>query len=1248
MKYFAFGLLSRLSFLVVVILLLPGVLVAGSGDIDGSGSINQADVVLLENHLSGRALLSGDALTAADLNGNAQPDVGDLITLSRKIRGLSAAVPRVVYEGRTRAESLIVQAGFAVGSVTMLQSESYPGTVVGQFPAGGTGAPPGSAVDLFVAAADGARIEISPTSVDLGTGGTTATFHVNCIGDESLLWYTGLWLKHTASPSRGVGDGPINLTIDRSRLIKGTGTLPFFVAPDVSGSSTPVYAYLSYEQLTDPAPEFEYMSSRTPFSPGDTITVGGSRFAAVAENNEVLINGQIVTASAVSLYPPRLTFTVPEDVSPGMVSFQAKRLSDSTWGSSSWGPVMKQRLVAPTEIELSPGRHGNNLWIEPSWQTLMETMTAAEIREWSAGAGDWVLGATNLEFTDGAGVFGIPAAIRGTFENQCVLEAFLGGETWYLRGKRLNNREVAIFPVPLLKEKEAFYALLKPGTYIPVRLWVSEKDTIYPRASNWIHIIVSSSPPPIGSVFEVSAMTLTSGNFRYVDWTPETVIQVAVGSTMLITAGNELATLEAPGLWGGSFSFVGKYNSQNGLERLPVVLKNPGTYTIRNVNTGASRTVEVLADGAPWRWNPSSVEARLPGGFRGVILPQDEDRTLFFNGATFHVPAGALPQQPGWLNLMDASYTVLYEGGYALDDPEVEDNRVRVAFSFMRGAVSGTERPVEWEPDGLLRPITVSAPYSPEQALNGPPSISALDEASGIYWALPCETDGGNRRVSLTFPAKTYGPPSGKKGAEKTFASAAGFPPVRLYRITTSLGIPWIRSSRAVIQDSENRFAVDYITDRSSSSYVSHSYAQGILNTMLDTWDNLAGQSWRTPDGMTTVYLRKSLIFGGYGSTTKAVFGRPTVTINIAECPMGTGAYYTTASHEAGHVFQREYTTNIIAKWFDEATAEWIALDTVGDSRFMKDAVNDAMPFTSSLPSGFTFGFDMAQSYAASPWAVWLEKNYSGSVREIYEALDSDPLVWEDHHGAVEDACGKTIGTLYRDFARDYWLQNFEPMPSVDLNFLAADALGEPVALTMTNSGDISFSDIRGALSSVRFSIQQNEECLNKFAGRAAVIRVTPGPDSSIARVSIFGDRYPATTIPDNPVELGVLNAPEPGVVVLDNGTAHRTWRFILANGSTSRTFPVTVRAVYPQINTLSPSSGRYSGGYIVNVVGTGFGGEQGSIRISGSEVEIVSWTDLRVRFRMPDVGEYTTSAAITVRTKENVPTNPKTFTFTK
>lgn len=70
-----------------MILSLDGTLytVAVRGDVSGSGTVNSADVRLLQQYLAGDKELGAAACLAADLNGDGEATAADLVLLAAQI-----------------------------------------------------------------------------------------------------------------------------------------------------------------------------------------------------------------------------------------------------------------------------------------------------------------------------------------------------------------------------------------------------------------------------------------------------------------------------------------------------------------------------------------------------------------------------------------------------------------------------------------------------------------------------------------------------------------------------------------------------------------------------------------------------------------------------------------------------------------------------------------------------------------------------------------------------------------------------------------------------------------------------------------------------------------------------------------------------------------------------------------------------------------------------------------------------------
>ena len=1249
----------------LILLMLMGTsLSAAVGDINEDGVVNQADVLMVEEHVINKAPLTGWPQAWANVNQTGDVDVGDLIAIKRLAEGNFAIVPDVSYEGRHRAENLIREAGLVVGEVITVRSSSYPSTVAGQVPRGGTGLAPGSAVDLHISGgSEGAYLEILPTEVDLGVSGTTATFQVISHGAD-IPWIAGMWADFTASPSSGVGNGTTTLELDRTHLPMGDSSLNFAVVPDVGGNYEGAYATVRLNQTVHPPPRLDYITGRQPRSPGDIMSIDGSYFAADPEDNEISINGVVTKATGVGMGPVYVNFTIPEEVKPGMVEIRARRMNDPTFGPSSWGRPIVTRLVQPIDAILNHGRDGHQLALGTYY---VSRISPTQWLPQHVEPGDWVLGGRNFSLLDGVNhsiqdnEWRVVSSSSDTFAVEIVVE----DEPFFIPAARLSDTEISVIPRLMLARQDEFRQALLPGETYMARLWASDPANGQLRTSDWIELTTAESAPPIGSILEMNITRFELYNQGVVDWKPGTIIQLAKGTTLMLTnlSMTEPTLVSAPGLWEGEILFRenDRYSNAPGMSNLAIELNTPGSYLLTNHENGNTRVVEVLDGGAPEKWFPDGDYVRSSRSIYNLVLPEDRPVKLFSNGATVEIPAGALPTEQGQENMVSLRYRhVIRSDDFEMFDPEAEDGGDIASLTFGRAPTSpedgSQDWTEEWSPQALIRPITLRMFYSSTQAINGPPAIGTLDQESLIYWELPTTVDPATKSLAVVFPAGTYGATEASRktlsetteatdDAGRKMGTPSGFPPIPLYQITRTVGIPYIRSERSQMTDDEGRFIIDYISDSNSSSYASHEYAEGILTTMVAAHNFLKGKSWRVPDGPTTIYLRKTWT-GGYGSTTKAVFGRPTVTINVDNCPQGSAAYYTTAAHEVAHVFQREYTTNVIAKWFDEATAEWVALKTIGTGSFLGDNINSYLAFHKTLPLSFTFGYSMDEGYAAVAWANWLEENYSGTLQDVYESLDGNPLAWEDHRGTVADATGKSISTLYRDFAREFWIQSLDPMGSVDLTGLANEG-GRKVDHFMTDSGDISFTDTRPILSSIRYSVEPDAACLAKFAGRQAVIRITHTTDAALSEVMIYGDRAGASTVPNQPSEIGVLEVDGELSLLLDNPSEHRTYRFILSNGSVVNTFTPSVRMVYPTINTIIPSSGHRRGGYGIQIRGTGFGNEMGTLTVGGSAIDINSWQDDRINFTMPSVPDFVSTWQITPRTTEGAATNTVEFTFT-
>lgn len=256
-------------------------------------------------------------------------------------------------------------------------------------------------------------------------------------------------------------------------------------------------------------------------------------------------------------------------------------------------------------------------------------------------------------------------------------------------------------------------------------------------------------------------------------------------------------------------------------------------------------------------------------------------------------------------------------------------------------------------------------------------------------------------------------------------------------------------------------------------------------------------------------------------------------------------------------------------------------------------------------------------------------------------ALDDPQSVTLHLATTVEDVAG-IQGTIFFDASRS---ASAPPpgFPPVSLHRITKSA-GIP-CLT-SESGDLTFTDLRPPLSSMRFSVEPTQECLDAFGGRSAVVRVTNPTGEVYAYIHICGDKAGAEFVPNTPVEMAVLHQPMDTSQVIEDIAAHKSYRFILVNANTWANFSPSIRIVFPTVASLQPSSGKRTGGYTVNVSGKGFG-QNARILLSGEPVTITYQTDTLIEFTMPAVGDSTASWNLSVLTEEGVSTNARVFTFT-
>ncbi len=987
-------------------------------------------------------------------------------------------------------------------------------------------------------------------------------------------------------------------------------------------------------------------------SVGDVLKLRGQGFDPNAALNVVDFNGIQTTATAYesktdapSAYD-LLTVTVPTGATTGDVRVKA--------ASAPWSNVRALEIRDATIVTLNAGQEANGVF-NPE---LPEAMFHDATEYWYGLAESWILGGSN--FTK----LMAPCLVDGEGQSHAcgyldllALEVEIGGTTQYVETEVVADNRIHVPQPPPLTG-------LKPGDTFRVRLIGNEGWSMYrarlPRYSNWLTLAISDRVNIPGAFHRIDPEHL---DFSWPASSSDvsTPIEVARGDWLCFydysfTTG-AMPRLTCPGLWDGVLNFMGDtdvfYDSgetgkgRRGLLGRSIPLPKAGTYTVTNETNGETRQIVVknegVATGGCYRY------ANTAGS-----LWKTMDVALGSGGTRVFIPAGAFPDHaPTQTAPEPQTYGV--EINYSSTPITPYDPEQNVFVLACKVVFSP-------EPPELLKPITITVPYGDGDDL---PVLGAYDESTGQMYKLSATVDAANHRVVFVLPAGKYPDPAktvynnarpidsdgehpskaaaarGRLAATATPAptpTGTGIPSASLNRITERIGATFYSCSRAELEDEKKRFFIDYIDDPSSGSYVSDAYANELLDTMLAAYDQLS--TWKKPAGQITVTVRAWKMWkDAYGSTSAGIFGEPVISINTTKCPAGSPYFYTTAAHEVGHAFQRQYTSNITAKWFDEASAEWAAFATVGVSKFGTEAVNDSAPFILTLPTGFWLGYDQYQSYAASPWPIWMNQTYPGSVREVYANWDND-----DSYATFEKATGDSMVEMYDQFAEAFWTQSFEPFKTgvFDLDAAVESQTGASPRSEMSTHA-VTVGGVRPTMSSYRYTLSLADAFKPQVADRMAAVRTTGL--TGAARVVIYGENLPPAVQPSAPKKIVQLTDTKTSAS-LGKIDAYRTYRIIVINPSKVGTPDVRVSVVVPNITSLSPASGSTAGGYSVTVNGSGFGTQQGSVSISGQATTIQTWADNRVVFTMPNVGLGTGSLLVTVRTAEDVPSNAQTFTF--
>ncbi len=876
----------------------------------------------------------------------------------------------------------------------------------------------------------------------------------------------------------------------------------------------------------------------------------------------------------------KVGLSVPTIVQPGPTVLRVRRADGD---GVSWSDPITFTVHAPTDLRVEGFVGSGTRFITP-----YSGYPAADSPY--ASATEWIL--TGSGFSTVCPLF---AVNPGQFE----VEIASGDRSLTMTAVALADDRARVSQFPMTEEGKQFLKEIQAGDALSLRPLARE-------AVDRSHI----ESAPIGITCERREVLGETASV----WLPfEEGAEFTVYQGGLLGFGADAAvpcTLRAPGLWTGDVQVRGRWLCPLG---------QTGDYVVHDLTHGRSATIRVVQ-----RYEYEGIGTREFGDEWSRF--REDGILLGWGGLRLEIPAGALPESP-----IRSWYRVFVTQDCHQDsvfDSTVSDGRRRFSVRF-------SPEPIE-----LLKPITLRLPYDPQE-LTGDVQLGKWNPDAQLYFPIPSEPGPEGSRV-LVIPAGDYSaaaPGASVLSRQSEDGSGAlrpqlwGYPGTTLGDLLDNLGV-WSNNGKTRdFVDEVHKIRVDVVKDPASSDYVSDVVAHQVLETASFTHMFLTGRSWSAPEDWTVIYIRD---LGNpddiAGSTTKGVFGQPYVYINSRI----TGKKLeTTVAHEMTHAFQRVMTVNIVAKWIDEAVANWAAYAFLGDGSDVAVDINAAPEFaTRPIPATFTGGYGTEEQYAASAFIIWLANTKGAAVpARIYQAISGNPLNWERARTVLEEASGLTMNSMVTDFALAYWGQTYAPVDGLSLNIPRKQ---------LTNWTAQTWAHLRPEYSSAALDFTVAPAFTPDLSGRPLVLRSTG------ERVSyrVFGCQGLPGLAPQAAEQIAHLTTSSRNVSLGAYDGRFAYYRIIAINALTQAD-ESALTFVAPRVLSLGPDRGSKQGGYEVTISGSGFGAAVGEVSIGGFLPEIVSWTDTAITFRQINVGDSTGAWPVAVTTAEGAQIPSVTFTFT-
>lgn len=682
------------------------------------------------------------------------------------------------------------------------------------------------------------------------------------------------------------------------------------------------------------------------------------------------------------------------------------------------------------------------------------------------------------------------------------------------------------------------------------------------------------------------------------------------------TAGSSWM-VSAAGLWPGLAAFRGK--GQRGVTEVCGRVKKTGVFHVTNTTTQGDCTIEVVETGG----SPVETYSSEP-----YFADVDQPLVLGGGGGRLTIPPHALPALPAGKKY---SISILAPRKDAPNNGPIQTGDPQVATEL------GTYRLwISPEPKKLLKPLHLSLPINSKKAANKP-QVGLFGGNSSLPYELKGVVKAG--QIAVDLAAGVYDSASQPAGTKVAL-------PARFNIAFKSIGVIYHKDKPGQISDAMNRFVVDYVVDPKSPDYVTENHAMLALTAAVKAWTTLKTRGWKPPKGPTKLSLRAKVSWASStadGATGNGVYGTPQITIRSGIQP-GPKLRYTIA-HEVGHLFQRQYTTNLSLSWLDEAVAEWAAYTTVGkefDVTSLSDAEGAVVLTLAGFPNSWK-GMSGDVIYGSAIWSLWLAAQYGdAAVRKLYTLLNGNKSYWVDPRKTFSDATGKSIITLMHDFAEDFWLNRFDPITKVrwgdDLIKLKKNTVW-----TLTAKGGFTSNLVgRPALSSRRYLLNLSQKALDAV-GAGDVVILASGM-GSWAELSLWRDQANALN-PGKPTLIKRLTDAAP-VVVLHAPKAQKIW-MIHNRSATSGIGNGYVTVAAPRLKSLSPGVIKMGNLQTYDLIGMDFGSAKGKVHMAGADVQVTGWqpTSVRVVLKGPP---NTSSVTMRVITAQGAHTNDLTVPVVK